>query len=111
MRRLALGLSQREIGEALDISFQQVKKYELRLSEISAGRLYQLVQVLGVGLAYFLDDVRGEPPIRHRPPCDLIDGDCNGIRAFRNAPHRGARYQRRARLDGLERRDPPTEVV
>ena len=47
MRRLALGLSQREIGEALDISFQQVQKYELGLSEISAGRLYQLVQVLG----------------------------------------------------------------
>ena len=64
MRRLALGLSQREIGEALDISFQQVQKYELGLSEISAGRLYQLVQVLGVGVAYFLDDVRGEPPIR-----------------------------------------------
>ena len=63
-RRLALGLSQREIGEALDISFQQVQKYELGLSEISAGRLYQLVQVLGVGVAYFLDDVRGEPPSR-----------------------------------------------
>ena len=65
MRRLALGLSQREIGKALDISFQQVQKYESGLSEISAGRLYQLVQVLGVvGVAYFLDDARGEPTIR-----------------------------------------------
>ena len=65
MRRLALGLSQRELGEALDISFQQVQKYESGLSEISAGRLYQLVQVLGVvGVAYFLDDARGEPPSR-----------------------------------------------
>jgi len=65
MRRLALGLSQREIGKALDISFQQVQKYESGLSEISAGRLYRLVQVLGVvGVAYFLDDARGEPTIR-----------------------------------------------
>jgi transcriptional regulator with XRE-family HTH domain len=64
-RRLALRLSLREVGEALGISWQQVQKYESGLSEISAGRLYQLVQVLGVvGVAYFLDDARGEPPSR-----------------------------------------------
>ena len=71
MRRLALGLSQREIGEALDISFQQVQKYELGLSEISAGRLYQLVQVLGVvGVAYFLDATNAFSYPAHSSRCE-----------------------------------------
>ena len=64
MRRLALRLSRAEVGEALDISRQQVQKYESGVDELSAGRLHQLTQVLGVRVAYFLDDVSGEPPSR-----------------------------------------------
>ena len=67
MRRLALRLSRAEVGEALDLSRQQVQKYELGVDELSAGRLHQFTQVLGVELTYFLDDVcsvngRQSPP-------------------------------------------------
>ena len=66
-RRLALRLSLREAGEALDISHQQVQKYESGIDELSAARLHQLAQVLGVELTYFLGDVssvngRQSPP-------------------------------------------------
>jgi transcriptional regulator with XRE-family HTH domain len=57
MRRIALRLSGAEVGEALDISRQQVQKYESGVDELSAGRLHQLAQVLGVEITYFLDDV------------------------------------------------------
>ena len=63
-RRLALRLSLREAGEALDISHQQVQKYESGVDELSAARLHQLAQVLGVEVTYFLDDVSDEPPSR-----------------------------------------------
>ena len=66
MRRLALRLSRAEVGEALDISRQQVQKYESGVDELSAGRLHQLTQVLGVEVAYFFDNVRSvegsQPP-------------------------------------------------
>ena len=39
MRRLMLGLSQAQLGEALGIVFQQVHKYENGANRISAGRL------------------------------------------------------------------------
>ena len=59
-------LSLREAGEALDISHQQVQKYESGVDELSAGRLHQFAQVLGVEVAYFFDNVRsvegGQPP-------------------------------------------------
>jgi transcriptional regulator with XRE-family HTH domain len=67
MRRIALRLSGAEVGEALDISRQQVQKYESGVDELSAARLHQLAQVLGVEVTYFLDDVcsvngRQSPP-------------------------------------------------
>ena len=66
MRRLALRLSRREVGAALAISRQQVQKYESGVDELSAGRLHQLTQVLGVEVAYFFDNVRSvegsQPP-------------------------------------------------
>ena len=66
-RRLALRLSRAEVGEALDLNRQQVRKYKSGVDELSAGRLHQLAQVLGVELTYFLDDVcsvngRQSPP-------------------------------------------------
>jgi transcriptional regulator with XRE-family HTH domain len=41
MRRLMLGMSQTEIGEALRLTFQQVQKYEKGTNRVSASRLQQ----------------------------------------------------------------------
>jgi transcriptional regulator with XRE-family HTH domain len=65
MRRLILGMSQGKLGEALDVTFQQVQKYEKGANRIGASRLQQLARVLDVPPAYFFEDApSGEP----RPP-------------------------------------------
>ena len=68
MARLAGGLSQQAVAEALGLTFQQVQKYEKGANRIGAGRLYQIAGVLNVPVAYFFQDAAGgtgvdEPPI------------------------------------------------
>jgi transcriptional regulator with XRE-family HTH domain len=57
MRRLILGISLTKVGEALDVSFQQVRKYENGTNRISASRLQLLANLLDVTAAYFFEDV------------------------------------------------------
>ena len=56
MRRLTLEMSATKLGEALDISYQQVQKYENGTNRISASRLQQLANLLGVTPGYFFAD-------------------------------------------------------
>src|SRR5215813_14082872 len=51
--RLQRGLSQTELGNFIKVTFQQVQKYEKGANRISAGRLQQVAEVLGVPVAYF----------------------------------------------------------
>ena len=55
MRRLMVGMSQGKLGEALDVTFQQVQKYEKGSNRIGASRLQQLARVLEVPPAYFFE--------------------------------------------------------
>lgn len=63
MRRLLLGMSQEKLGDALGLTFQQVQKYEKGTNRISASRLQQIAQVLGVTIDFLYGDAgRAEPP-------------------------------------------------
>ncbi len=57
LRRTLLGLSQETLGEAVGITFQQLQKYERGANRISASRLFNLSQVLGVPVTFFFDDL------------------------------------------------------
>ncbi len=68
-RRLALGLTQQQLAEMVGITYQQLHKYETGANRLSAGRLYQLAEALGVGVAHFFgEDGEGEvaAPTEHR---------------------------------------------
>ena len=54
-RRLELGQSQTELGNALGVTFQQVQKYENGANRVSSGRLYAMARHLGVTLDYFVE--------------------------------------------------------
>jgi transcriptional regulator with XRE-family HTH domain len=56
-RRTLLGLSQMALADAIGLTFQQLQKYEKGANRITASRLYDLSQVLGVEIAYFFDDM------------------------------------------------------
>jgi transcriptional regulator with XRE-family HTH domain len=56
-RRLELHMSQEELGRSMDISFQQIQKYEKGTNRVSAGRLMQISNVLKTSTHYFMEDV------------------------------------------------------
>jgi transcriptional regulator with XRE-family HTH domain len=55
MRRLMLGISQEELADALDLSFQQVQKYEKGANRIGASRLEHISRFLQVPVAFFFE--------------------------------------------------------
>lgn len=56
-RRRELKLTQEKLGDMLELTFQQVQKYEKGINRISAGRLFEMANVLGVPVAYFYEGV------------------------------------------------------
>jgi DNA-binding XRE family transcriptional regulator len=53
MRRMMLSMSQTKLGNALDLTFQQVQKYEKGTNRIGASRLQQISDILQVPVAFF----------------------------------------------------------
>lgn len=53
--RILRGMTQTDVAEGLNISFQQVQKYELGRNRISASKLFELSHILMVPPAYFFD--------------------------------------------------------
>ena len=56
MRRLALGLTQTKVAKAINVTFQQIQKYEKGTNGVSSIRLLQLSNYLKVPISYFFED-------------------------------------------------------
>ena len=56
LRRLALGLTQTKIAKAINVTFQQIQKYEKGTNGVSSIRLLQLANFLKVPVNYFFED-------------------------------------------------------
>ena len=54
-RRVQLGLTQQQLAQLIGVTYQQAHKYERGVNRVSAGRLYQVSQVLGVSVDYFYE--------------------------------------------------------
>ncbi|MBT6134340.1 MAG: helix-turn-helix transcriptional regulator [Kordiimonadaceae bacterium] len=59
-RRALIGMSQEKLGNALEITFQQVQKYERGTNRISSSRLFQISRILDVSVSFFFDDMDTE---------------------------------------------------
>jgi transcriptional regulator with XRE-family HTH domain len=62
-RRIMLGLSQQQMADLIGVTYQQAHKYERGINRISAGRLYEIAQVLGVPVGHFFEGLES-----HRNP-------------------------------------------
>ena len=70
-RRIMLGLTQQQMAELIGVTYQQAHKYETGINRISAGRLYQIAQALGVDISYFFEDI--DPEKRNKPkPAEMM---------------------------------------
>ena len=56
MRRLSLGLTQTKVANAINVTFQQIQKYEKGTNGVSSSRLMQLSNFLKVPITYFFED-------------------------------------------------------
>jgi transcriptional regulator with XRE-family HTH domain len=59
-RRGLLGMSQKDLGAKVGLTFQQIQKYERGANRIGSGRLYEFSKILSVPISYFFDDMSPE---------------------------------------------------
>ncbi len=59
-RRWMVGMTQQQLGDIVGIKFQQIQKYETGMNRISASRLWDIAQALGVSISFFFEGFGGE---------------------------------------------------
>lgn len=59
-RRIMLGLTQQQLADLIGVTYQQAHKYERGINRVSAGRLFEVAQVLSVPVNYFFDGLDDE---------------------------------------------------
>ena len=62
MRRQALGLTQTKVAKAINVTFQQIQKYEKGTNGVSSTRLLQIANFLNVPVVYFFEDFKDYNP-------------------------------------------------
>ncbi len=99
-RRRELKLTQEQLGEKLGLTFQQVQKYEKGVNRISAGRLFEVADVLTVPITYFYEGVEEMIATRpmalhetgHPPTLPVIDNEAMElVTAFQKITDRSLR--------------------
>lgn len=60
-RRTLLGFSQERLAQQLDLTFQQVQKYERGANRLGAGRLFEMAKALDVPIQFFFEDLPDAP--------------------------------------------------
>ena len=63
-----MGLSQQQLARMIGVTYQQAHKYERGLNRISAGRLFEIGQVLGVPVSYFFEGLSPEAAPQEMSP-------------------------------------------
>ena len=57
LRRTSLGLTQTQVAQAINVTFQQIQKYEKGTNGVSSARLLQLSTFLNVPINFFLKTI------------------------------------------------------
>ncbi|MEM5476744.1 helix-turn-helix transcriptional regulator [Pacificibacter sp. AS14] len=75
-RRWMVGMTQQQLAEKVGIKFQQIQKYETGMNRVSASRLWDISEALGVPVAFFFDGVdaseTGDLPAAGAVPADIL---------------------------------------
>lgn len=62
LRRVMLGLSQKDLANVCGVSFQQIQKYETAGNRISASRLFEISTALETPVSFFFLGLPGNTP-------------------------------------------------
>lgn len=70
MRRMMLGMSQDKLSHGLNLTFQQVQKYENGSNRVSASRLQQIAGLLQVPVSWFFEGAQTQGDLIAGNPVD-----------------------------------------
>lgn len=62
LRRVMMGLSQKDLAKICGVTFQQIQKYETAGNRISASRLFELSTALETPVSFFFAGLPGNMP-------------------------------------------------
>lgn len=68
MRRMMLGMSQSTLADGLDLTFQQVQKYEKGTNRMGSSRLQQIANTLQVPVTFFFEGAPGQSKLDGSAP-------------------------------------------
>lgn len=54
-RRWMVGMTQQQLADKVGIKFQQIQKYETGMNRVSASRLWDVAEALGVQISFFFE--------------------------------------------------------
>ena len=94
--RLQRGMTQVKLGSLLDVTFQQVQKYENGANRISAGRLQRIADIFEVPITFFYTGIGdGRKHDKSEPEFELFQtGDViRLVRAYSSIKERGVRLE------------------
>lgn len=56
-RRWMVGMTQQQLAEKVGIKFQQIQKYETGMNRVSASRLWDISESVGVSISFFFEGI------------------------------------------------------
>lgn len=82
-RRWLLAMTQQQLAEQVGIKFQQIQKYETGANRVSASRLWDIADTLGVPVSFFFEGLvsaNGDmaPATAHAPRAAMAEGAAGG---------------------------------
>ena len=57
-QRCMVGMTQQQLADKVGIRFQQIQKYETGMNRVSASRLWDIADVLGVAISFFFEGLK-----------------------------------------------------
>ncbi|ASM71460.1 MULTISPECIES: helix-turn-helix domain-containing protein [Roseobacteraceae] len=72
-RRWLVGMTQQKLAEMVGIKFQQIQKYETGANRVSASRLWDIGEAMGVNVSFFFEGLDGD--VGSKPSGRFVPGD------------------------------------
>ena len=94
--RLERGLTQSGLAEGIDLTFQQVQKYEKGANRVSAGRLQRIADMLNIPVTFFYGGMSSRAKKRETADPDFSFMQTRGavrmLRAYSEIESRSTKY-------------------
>jgi len=71
-RRWMVGMTQQQLAEKVGIKFQQIQKYETGMNRVSASRLWDISEALGVPVSFFFEGLNADTATDDTVPGDIM---------------------------------------